>query len=128
MNARALVATDLDGDGDQDVVIAQKEGPLQIYENRGTPPARSWLRVTLRGRASNRDGVGAIVTARLASGRTLIRAVGAGGVVHSSSPAEAVFGLGTDTIAALEILWPSGRQTRVTSPAAGSTLEITEDP
>ena len=96
MDARGLVATDLDADGDSDLVIGHKEGPLAVYENRGRPAATSWLHVTLRGRTSNRDGVGAIVTLRTSSGRTHLRAVGAGGVVHTATPPEAAFGLGAD--------------------------------
>jgi hypothetical protein len=128
MDARGLVVTDLDGDGDQDVVIAQKEGPLVIYENRGAPAAEAWLRVMLRGRASNRDGVGAIVTAQLTGGRTRTRAVGAGGAVHSASPAEAVFGLGGDEVERVEVRWPSGRRSEVVRPLAGATLVVEEGP
>jgi hypothetical protein len=132
MDARALVATDLDGDGDQDVAIAQREGPLVIYENRGTPPPGSWLRVALRGGAiggaspSNRDGIGAVVTLRMGSGRTQVRAVGAGGVIHAASPAEAFFGLGGDTVERIEVRWPSGRYSEVIGPPAGATLVIAE--
>ena len=127
-DARGLVVTDLDADGDQDVVIAHKEGPLVIYENRGMPAPERWLRVTLRGRASNADGVGAVVTARLSGGRTVTRVVGAGGVIHSASPAEAVFGLGDDEVAVLEVLWPSGRRSAVTRPPAGASLLLDEGP
>lgn len=116
IDARGLVATDLDGDGDPDLAIAPPAGPLVVYERRGRPPAGSWLRVTLRGRASNRDGIGAVVTAHLASGRSLVRAVGAGGVVHSAAPAEAAFGLGRERATAIEVRWPAGRRT-VTLPA-----------
>jgi hypothetical protein len=125
LDARGLVASDLDGDGDPDVAIAQREGPLSIYENRGTPTT-GWLAVSLRGQASNRDGVGAVVTLRLASGRTLTRVVGAGGVVHTASPAEAHFGLGTETVAAITVRWPSGRTSELLSPATETTLVITE--
>jgi hypothetical protein len=128
MDARGLVVTDLDGDGDQDVVIGQVEGPLVIYENRGAPAAEAWLRVTLRGRASNRDGVGALVTAQLSGGRTRTRAIGAGGVVHSAGPAEAVFGLGRDEVERIEVRWPSGRRSEVARPPAGATLVVEEGP
>jgi len=127
MDARGLVVTDLDGDGDQDVVIGQKEGPLVVYENRGKPAPTKWLRVTLRGRTSNRDGVGAVVTMRMASGRTQTRVVGAGGVVHSASPAEAFFGLGSDDVTTVEVRWPSGRRTEVPGPSIGS-LVLEEGP
>ncbi|HEX4416937.1 MAG TPA: CRTAC1 family protein [Kofleriaceae bacterium] len=127
MDARGLVVTDLDGDGDQDVAIAQLDGPLVIYENVGRPAAGTWLDVVLIGGASNRDGVGATVTVHLASGRVQIRAVGAGGVIHSSAPAEAFFGLGQDTVAAVDVQWPSGRHTTLTAPPPGR-LVVTEGP
>ena len=122
MDARAMLVTDLDGDGDQDVVIASLIGPLKVYQNVGKPAAGAWLRVTLHGQASNRDGVGAVVTLHMASGRTQIRAVGAGGVIHSAGPAEAFFGLGHDAATSVEVLWPSGRRTEVTRPATGSLI------
>ena len=125
MDARGQVASDLDGDGDPDVVIAQREGPLSIYENRGTPTA-GWIGVTLHGQVSNRDGVGAVVTLRLASGRTLMRVIGAGGVVHTASPVEAHFGFGADSVAAISVRWPSGTTSELLSPATETTLVITE--
>lgn len=124
-DARGLVATDLDGDGDPDVAIAQREGPLAIYENRGAPAA-GWVAVSLRGQPSNRDGVGAVVTLRLASGRTLTRVIGAGGVVHTASLLVAQFGLGAEPVAAITVRWPSGRTSEVLAPATETTLVITE--
>ncbi|MGH9885755.1 MAG: CRTAC1 family protein, partial [bacterium] len=115
-DARGLVVTDLDGDGDADVVIAPRDGPLAIYENRGRPAAGTWLHVTLHGHASNRDGAGAIVTAHMASGRTQMRAVASGGVIHSAYPAEASFGLGDDAVTSVEVAWPSGLRSVVTAP------------
>jgi hypothetical protein len=120
LDARGLVVTDLDGDGDQDVVISQKEGPLTVYKNIGKPAPGMWQQVELHGQASNREGVGAVVTAHLASGRSLTRIIGAGGIIHSSSPAEAFFGLGHDRVDTLEVLWPSGRRTEVIRPSPGS--------
>jgi enediyne biosynthesis protein E4 len=118
-NARALVVTDLDGDGDPDVVIAPRDGPLTIYETRGTPASTRWLAVRLRGAASNRQGLGAEVTVRLSDGRIRTRVVGHGGVIHSSSPAEAHFGLGDATIDSIEVTWPSGTRTRLDQPDPG---------
>jgi hypothetical protein len=128
MNARGTIATDLDADGDQDVVIAQTNGPLSIFENRGTPPPGTWLQVALRGQVSNRDGVGAVVTIRLDTGRVLTRAVGAGGVVHSASPAEAFFGVGAARVVVVTVLWPSGRRTELIEPPTGTTLVLAEGP
>jgi hypothetical protein len=119
LDARGLVVTDLDGDGDQDVLVAQTNGPLTIYENRGTPAPGTWLDLRLQGTASNRDGVGAVVTATLASGRSIVKPVGSGGVLNSSNPPEAFFGLGTDQVITVEVKWPSGRRSSVAGPIAG---------
>ncbi|HEU0037049.1 MAG TPA: CRTAC1 family protein [Kofleriaceae bacterium] len=120
LDARAMVVTDIDGDGDQDLVIAQKSSPLVVYENRGTPSATSWLRVTLRGTTSNRDGAGALVIAHLASGRTVQKPIAVGGMIHIGSPAEAFIGLGEDSVQSLEVHWPSGRITTVPGPLTGA--------
>jgi len=126
LDARGLIATDLDGDGDQDVVISQKAGPLMVFENIGRPVPGVWLRVELRGRISNRDGVGAAVTARLAGGRSVMRIIGAGGVIHSSGPAEAFFGLGGDEVERLEVRWPSGLRSELAWPPAGTSVVVEE--
>jgi hypothetical protein len=122
MDARAMIATDLDGDGDQDLVIAPHDGPLVVFENRGTPEQSAWQRVRLIGVASNREGVGAVVTLQMSAGRTQVRVVGAGGMIHSSTPAEAFFGLGHDTVESVDVHWPSGRHTSVDHPPAGNLL------
>jgi hypothetical protein len=122
VDARGLVVTDLDGDGDQDVVISQREGPLLLYETVAHPAPGTWLRVTLRGRASNREGRGAVVIAHMASGRAQLRAVGTGGVINTSLPAEAFFGVGDDAVEMLEVRWPSGRRSLVPGPVAGDVV------
>jgi hypothetical protein len=125
-DARGLVVTDLDGDGDQDVMFSVKKGRIAVYENRGTPEPAKWLRVQLRGEASNRDGIGAVVAVHLSSGRTVRRVVGAGGVINTSAPNEAVFGLGADAVDMLEVRWPSAHTTTMLRPPAGMSLLLTE--
>ena len=126
VDGRALVASDLDGDGDPDIAIGGVNGPLLVYETTGTPAASSWLRVVLHGHASNRNGIGAVVTITMTSGRTQMRVIGGGGVLNTSSPEEAFFGLGQDAVQALDVRWPSGQTSHIDQPPLGMTLIVEE--
>jgi hypothetical protein len=88
--------------------------------------ANGWLRVRLHGTVSNPDGLGAGVTVTLTSGRTIRRDIGTGGVVHSWAPNEAHFGLGGDSIASLEVSWPSGNYQRLDAVDPNREIEIWE--
>jgi len=123
MDARTVLAEDLDGDGDQDLVVSPKAGALLVIENQTTPTATNWLQVALRGSTSNRDGIGAIITLHTTRGSTQIRAIGAGGVLEGSPRARAYFGLGNDTVERVDVAWPSGKQSTVTSPRGTMTVD-----
>lgn len=123
--ARALVTADLDGDGDLDAVVTGSDAPMRVYENVSAPGG-GWLVVALAGTSSNTDGIGAVVTLTVAGGRRVTRAIGAGGVVHSSGPPEAHLGLGSASIERLEVRWPSGAVQSVPSVDRNQRLVISE--
>jgi hypothetical protein len=97
---------DLDGDGDQDLVIAGFLGGLRVFENR---LGGSALTIELRGAGGNRYGLGATVSVRQ-GGRRLVRTVSLGGTWCTSQAPIAHFGLaGADHVDELEVRWPNGR-------------------
>jgi hypothetical protein len=109
---RGAAFGDLDGDGRVDVVVTRIGERAEIFRN--TSPARNhYLAVRLRGRRSNRDGIGAMVHVTGASGRQQWNRVTTATGFGSSSDRTVFFGMGQDTTCAtVEILWPSGtRQT-----------------
>jgi hypothetical protein len=108
-DGRGVVAADFFNTGRLDVLLRQVGGgPLVLYENRF--PQRHYLEVTLRGRKSNRQGVGARLEA-VAGGQRLVREMyPACGTFHSQGPDVVHFGLGdAATVERLTVRWPSGK-------------------
>ncbi|HEY3124704.1 MAG TPA: ASPIC/UnbV domain-containing protein, partial [Thermoanaerobaculia bacterium] len=124
--ARGAAYADLDGDGDLDVVIVENGGPARVYINRLDHPERS-VRVRLVGAGrSNRDAVGARVTA-VVGGRRQTQEV-SGGQSYLSAPEKTLtFGLdGAAKIDSLEIRWPDGTRETRRDLARGAAVVIEE--
>jgi enediyne biosynthesis protein E4 len=106
-DGRGTVAADLTNDGMEDVLVRHVGGlPIALYENRF--PKTSWLRVTLRGVRSNREGIGARLVA-VSNGRQFVRELFPNNGFMGQNAAHVHFGLGNATkLDQLTIRWPSG--------------------
>jgi hypothetical protein len=107
-DGRSVVAADFFNTGRQDLIVRQVGGgPLLLYENRF--PQRHYLEVSLRGRTSNRQGVGARLVA-VAGGQQLVRELFPANTYRSEAPNVVHFGLGdAEVVERLTIRWPSGK-------------------
>jgi hypothetical protein len=104
---RALVVTDLDGDGAPDLLVTAVAGPARLYRNVA-PRRGHWLLVRAVDPALKRDAYGAEITVRAGDKRWLGLINPGQGYLCSHDP-RAHFGLGTAArVDAIEVQWPDG--------------------
>lgn len=104
---RALAVADLDGDGDEDIVMTQMSGPPAVLINE-QDSGHAWIAIDLRGPAGNPTAIGAEIELR-ACGQLQRRTVSGARSYQSAMPATATFGLGTcDRIDEVKVRWPDG--------------------
>src|SRR5262249_31264975 len=123
---RGAAYGDFDNDGDLDLLLTSNNGPARLLRNDGGNQ-NNMLRIKTVGTASNRDGIGAKVTLKLADGRKLWSTVKTGSSYCSQSELPLTFGLGKlDKVPTIEILWPSGKVDVLTDVAANQSLVVQE--
>jgi hypothetical protein len=107
-DGRSVVAADFRNVGMMDLLVRQAGGgPLLLFENR--LPRKHYLKVSLRGRQSNRQGVGARLTA-VVKGQPLVRELYPANGYRSQAPNVVHFGLADATeVESLTVRWPSGK-------------------
>ena len=127
--SRSAVILDIDGDGDLDIVTNDFNGPPQVLVSTLAQGNRlHFVKVRLEGSRSNRQGVGAVVTAVLPDHRRIVKSMDGKSGYLSQSDLPLYFGLGAaDHLVSLEVQWPSGSHQSVARPiASGKLIEVIE--
>ena len=114
---------DLDRDGDLDLVVASLDEPVKIFRNDS---ARNRVTISLRGNASNRYGIGAIIRADSGAGKQTKIMNPMTGYSSCNGPVMH-FGLGDeDRIDRLEVEWPGGIKQSFKDLLAGSHYVVSQ--
>ncbi|MCW5982077.1 MAG: VCBS repeat-containing protein [Bryobacteraceae bacterium] len=121
-DGRAVAVLDLDGDGNLDMLIKNRNGPqVRVFRNECAGSRRS-LVLRLEGTRSNRDAIGARVEV---DGQ--VKFVMAGGTYLSQSTKALHFGMGEkDTAQSVAIYWPSGLKQEFHGLRCGFRHQIVE--
>ncbi|MCK6500948.1 MAG: VCBS repeat-containing protein, partial [Nitrospira sp.] len=116
---------DYDNDGFMDLIEGVPTGGTRLFRNLGN--ANRWLKLVLRGTASNTEGLGALIRVRATiGGRSIEQMKHVRGMIVAEDP-RPNFGLGDATQAdEVRIQWPSGNVQILTDVAANQILTVTE--
>ena len=132
-DGRGAALADFDNDGDLDVFLVSFQRTAHELFRNNVGSANGFVRVTLEGTDSGRDGFGAVVRAGTPGGIvTKLKSAGSGFLAQHDP--RLLIGLGTASGADwIEVTWPSGVVQRVDGVdgsqgiAAGSSLRIREN-
>ncbi len=124
-NSNGAAYSDLDNDGDLDLIVNNINKAAFIYQNQGNASTH-YLKIKLQGSGKNTDGLGTIVTIFNKGKQQCIEQMPSKGYLSSVSQ-NLHFGLGKEkTIDSVRIVWLSGKQQVLKNVAADKQLVVKE--
>ena len=120
--SRGASVVDLNGDGQMDLVVVNRNEGAEVWRNAGTgtrgEPLGHWLQLALHQEGANRDAIGAWIELRVAD-HVQRREIFLGGGHAGGQLGWRHFGLGAASEAEVRVIWPDG--------VAGDWSKVTAD-
>ncbi len=128
--SNGAVYTDLDNDGDLDLIVNNINGQAEIFENRLSQLSdtikNNYLKIRFKGLGGNKFGIGSRVEAYSNNNIIVQENFNSRGFQSSTAP-EIHLGLGKITILdSLRIIWPSGKSQNLKNIFINKTLTVEE--
>ncbi|NNL91769.1 MAG: VCBS repeat-containing protein [Saprospiraceae bacterium] len=116
--------SDLDNDGDIDIVTNNMEEAAFIYENNANNNSNNYIKIRLKGPKNNPQGLGAKVVLTLENRQQVFQQKMTRGYLSSVSPI-VHFGIGSSkTIKNISVTWTDQTQTIIKDIASNQLVEI----
>jgi hypothetical protein len=105
-NSRGAAFGDVDNDGDVDLLIANEGGDAELYKNEA-PKRGHWLEIRAIDPKLKRDALDAVITIET-GGKKILRVVNPYYSYLSSNDFRVHFGMASDKVDSIKIVWPDG--------------------
>ncbi len=122
--SRGCAFGDFDNDGDLDIVIMNQHEPPSLLRN-DAPRENHWIKIRLEGTKSNRSAIGARVMVRY-GGKVQSQGVLSQASYMSANDPRLHFGLGKETVADVDVVWPTGATEKFPAQPADRLITIRE--
>lgn len=122
-DARAAARVDWDGDGNEDLIVTNRTGPMLRFLRNEARAGAGWVAFSLRARGGT--AIGARVTLETQGGRRMLRTLHAGEGYLAQSSARVHFGLGAESVRRVTVRWPGGKEEEFTETIPG-VLQVLE--
>ena len=123
-SSRGCAFGDFDNDGDLDILIVNLNEPPSLLRNdiKGKP---NWIKIKLQGVKSNRSAIGSRVLVHY-GGKVQAQSLVSQSSFYSSNDPRLHFGLGANTSAEIEVVWPNGSREQFKNISANQLITIRE--
>jgi hypothetical protein len=125
MVARGAAYADYDADGDLDVIVTTNNGAARLLRNDGGNRNR-WIRVSVIGTRSNRNGIGTRVQAIVGDKPGSWAYVKTGSSYCSQSELPVTLGLESAQRVSLRLTWPDGQVETIGPLETNRAVTVTE--